>query len=1680
MGLIDSGSKSSRLLASRRYTHNTLTSAQEAFTNVLDLRSEEIYTRANLIPSSSLPFSGSSQNGLTFSKNGKEVVKYYYRHELTKSNINNEVYFFLNPTGSVDGIGAQLIDDNQQTNFISPKYSISSLANSTTEDSTPGYLAVLYKSSTINSHAETGSLGSGDIVSTNDYQFDYKTGVVQFLNSDKDPVDDDSVFMTVYQYVGDTLNSGLEVDGEVTASNLLVTGTLKTTNIESTEMTLATASIAAITSSISRLDTESSLATASIAAITSSVSRINDDITLATASIEAITSSLSTLSGTGELQGLGTTSSPVFNSVTASADVSASGNIFATGNLDIDGTSNFASDVTIDSDLDVTGTITATEIHTTFISSSISVATGSNNFGDTTDDHHSFTGSVSVSSSLSVTGSATIDGTLTADEIGAFTAAGAIDFNDQNMTNVDIDSGDITGVTFGTAASTTITGSTTALSSSIATRFDSRETDMTLATASIASNETNMTLATASIAAITASVSTINDNMTLATASIAAITASVSRINTEIDTNTTNITLATASIEAITSSIARLDSETETNDANMTLATASIEAITSSLGTISGTGELQGLGTTSSPLFNAITASAGISSSGQVDINTDFAQLRLSDDGMKDFISLGQSGAVGYIKTSDADNNFKFRRGNDNTDLLEIFFGEERVHISGSAGLDVTGHITASGNISSSGIIIADTFQSTGGNVDGISFTDDLDITGNITASGGVSIGEMSIPSVSTMSSSIATRFDSRETDMTLATASIAAITASVAEMKEFTKAATISGSFTSVSSSIATRFDSREVDMTLATASIAAITASVAEMKEFTNATTISGSFTAVSSSIATRFDSRETDMALATASIAALTASISRLNDEISTDDTDMNLATASIAAITASISRIDSEIDTNVTNITLATASIAAITASIAEMKPFTNADTISGSFTSLSGSIATRFDSRETDMTLATASIAAITASVAEMKEFTNADTISGSFTSVSSSIATRFDARETDMNLATASIAAITASISRLNDEISTDDTDMNLATASIAAITASIARLDSETETNAANITLATASIAAITASLGQPVNTDSDVTFGNITSTGTITAVEVHTTFVSSSITVTSGSNNFGDATDDHHSFTGSVSVSSSLSIAGSATVDGTLTADEIGAFTAGGAIDFNDQNMTNVDIDSGDITGVTFGTATSTIISGSFTSVSSSIATRFDSNESDMTLATASIAAITASVSRIDSEIDTNTTNITLATASIAAITSSISELKTSATLSTASIAAITASISRIDGELDDAGIFEQTGSFYRTHNDIQITGSLSVSGLITGSFSGLGAGQKYKHVQTTPSSTWTVSHGFDYQYVNIDVYNGSDELVIPASVVATDSNTITISFNTPLSGVAIVSTGGQAVDELGKNVIFEQSTVSTNWRVTHSIGEQYPAVTVYDESDNVIIPERISAVDASKMDIIFADAISGHANISVGGGQLRNAITGSEQLSFDSFGDISGSVSSTGSFGRLEVVGNGNIDGNLTLGGNITIGDADSDSITINADLTSNLIPNADSTFDIGSTSKFWRNAYIDSITTTGNVSGSITSTGSFGNVNVSEMSIPSVSVMSSSIATRFDSRETDMTLATASIAAITSSVAEMKEFTNADTISGSFTSVSSSIASRLDSLSGDVIALSIALG
>ena len=69
------------------------------------------------------------------------------------------------------------------------------------------------------------------------------------------------------------------------------------------------------------------------------------------------------------------------------------------------------------------------------------------------------------------------------------------------------------------------------------------------------------------------------------------------------------------------------------------------------------------------------------------------------------------------------------------------------------------------------------------------------------------------------------------------------------------------------------------------------------------------------------------------------------------------------------------------------------------------------------------------------------------------------------------------------------------------------------------------------------------------------------------------------------------------------------------------------------------------------------------------------------------------------------------------------------------------------------------------------------------------------------------------------------------------------------------------------------------------------------------------------------------------------------------------------------------------ELDINGNGDISGNLTvhgnatINGNLTLGDADTDNIVFGADVNSDIVPNTDDAYDLGSSSQQWRNLYID---------------------------------------------------------------------------------------------------------
>jgi hypothetical protein len=221
--------KAARLLVGRRYTSTDLSDSQEAFTSTIQMGADEIWSQTSLIPSSSLPFSSSATAGSTQTSG---VVKYWFKFPMTVANDTspaNSVWFFMSPTGSASGTGSQLIVNGQQTNFISPKYSVTTIANQTADASNngnpPGYNIALFTSA--NGVTFTNWTASN-------YAFDYKTGVLQFSGSN---VPSNRIYATVYQYIGQFVSEAL-VSGStnsvsssyfsgsvITASNLTVVQT---------------------------------------------------------------------------------------------------------------------------------------------------------------------------------------------------------------------------------------------------------------------------------------------------------------------------------------------------------------------------------------------------------------------------------------------------------------------------------------------------------------------------------------------------------------------------------------------------------------------------------------------------------------------------------------------------------------------------------------------------------------------------------------------------------------------------------------------------------------------------------------------------------------------------------------------------------------------------------------------------------------------------------------------------------------------------------------------------------------------------------------------------------------------------------------------------------------------------------------------------------------------------------------------------------------------------------------------------------------------------------------------------------------------------------------------------------------------------------------------------------------
>ena len=116
------------------------------------------------------------------------------------------------------------------------------------------------------------------------------------------------------------------------------------------------------------------------------------------------------------------------------------------------------------------------------------------------------------------------------------------------------------------------------------------------------------------------------------------------------------------------------------------------------------------------------------------------------------------------------------------------------------------------------------------------------------------------------------------------------------------------------------------------------------------------------------------------------------------------------------------------------------------------------------------------------------------------------------------------------------------------------------------------------------------------------------------------------------------------------------------------------------------------------------------------------------------------------------------------------------------------------------------------------------------------------------------------------------------------------------------------------------------------------------------------------------------AQEFTVTTADSVLIGNRVEVGDLEINNNFIENTNTNEDLFIRANGT-------GTINIEGNTNITGNLHATGNITadgdirIGDADTDNIILNAEIASDLIPDANDTYSVGSPTKRWLNAYLN---------------------------------------------------------------------------------------------------------
>ena len=157
-----------------------------------------------------------------------------------------------------------------------------------------------------------------------------------------------------------------------------------------------------------------------------------------------------------------------------------------------------------------------------------------------------------------------------------------------------------------------------------------------------------------------------------------------------------------------------------------------------------------------------------------------------------------------------------------------------------------------------------------------------------------------------------------------------------------------------------------------------------------------------------------------------------------------------------------------------------------------------------------------------------------------------------------------------------------------------------------------------------------------------------------------------------------------------------------------------------------------------------------------------------------------------------------------------------------------------------------------IDDRGL--------QVNVDTAITGSLTAT-----EFTGSGLGLTNVPFRLSGSSAELTAYDDQYTKIHFDDSTG----------IKIEGDSSTGIARIYLDGVAAAGGGN------GSTALLSVTGATSTWTFTHNLGEKYPAITVFDSNNNVIIPQNIEAVSDTQLVVSFASPQTGYVTATVGGG-------------------------------------------------------------------------------------------------------------------------------------------------------------------------------------------------------